>query len=351
MNISEERKNHSDKNIKLSYVKCDFCNSNNYEILIKTKDYFLNKVPGEFSIVRCLDCNLIYTNPRLLTELLTDYYLRILKYGVPSKNLKQQSKKISIFRRYDILTEFFNYPFLRKKKLRKLKLFLYYLRIKKGIKNTLHIPPFIKNGKILEFGCAYGGYLYQLKKLGWDVKGIELNKNAVDYAVKKLNLNIECISIEDFESKELFNIIYMKMVLEHLESPKKILKKCYSLLKSNGKLVLIIPDFSGLEKRIYKKYAYTLQLPFHLYHFTPKSIKNYLKELNYKKIKIIHGNFDRDLIAPLTFIIREHPDKILVKYLQKLSTKRFIRKTLIKFIIYIFSFLGKTSRMTVVARK
>lgn len=351
MKILEKKKNHSDKNIRLYYVKCDFCNSENYEMLIKSKDYFFDKVPGEFSIVRCLDCNLIYTNPRLQTEELTKYYFKILKYGVPSKNLEQKSKKISIFRRYDILTEFFNYPFLQKKKLRKLKLYLYYLRIKKRIKNTLLIPPFIKNGKILELGCSYGDHLYQLKKLGWDVKGVELNKNAVDYAVKKLNLNVDCISIEDFESKELFNIIYMRMVLEHLESPKIILKKCYSLLKSNGKLVLIIPDFSGLEGVIYKKYAYILQMPFHLYHFTPNSIKNYLNNLNFKKIKIVHQHFDRDLIAPLTFILRENPNNITIKILFKLFTNKFIRKTIVKILVNFLSFLGKTSRMTVVARK
>jgi hypothetical protein len=141
------------------------------------------------------------------------------------------------------------------------------------------------------------------------------------------------------------------MVLEHVESPKIILKKCYSLLKPNGKLVLILPDISGLEVSIYKKYAYTLQLPYHLYHFTPITIKNYLQLLNFQNPKIIHENFDRDLLAPLNFMIRENPNKLFLEVVLKFATKRLIRKVIIRIIVNFFSLLGKTSRMTVIAEK
>ena len=333
------------------YIKCDYCNSDDYKVILKSKDYFFNKIEGEFTIVKCNNCNLTFTNPRLIDTELKKQYSEILNYDNRPSDTNTKNR-FNIFLRKDILIDYFNYPYGKKKKIRKLIQYPNFLRVIRKLKKTQHIPTYIKkDGKVLEIGCSYGFFLAQLKKLGWDVKGIELSKNAVDYAVKKLNLSVECISIEDFESKELFNIIYMHMVLEHLESPKKILKKCYSLLKSKGKLVLIIPDFSGLEVRIYKKYAYTLQLPIHLYHFTPKSIKDYLKELNYKNIKIFHRNSDRDLLVPLSFIIRDYPDKILVKYLFKLATKRFIRKIFVKFLVDIIAFLGKTSRMTVIATK
>ena len=96
-------------------------------------------------------------------------------------------------------------------------------------------------------GCSYGGYLIQFKKLGWTVKGLELNRNAVNYCVNKLNLDVVQQRIEDFQSNILFDIIYLHMVLEHVESPKKVLLKCFSLLEPNGRLILNVPDFSGIE--------------------------------------------------------------------------------------------------------
>lgn len=101
----------------------------------------------------------------------------------------------------------------------------------------------------------------------------------------------------------------------------------------------------------HKKYAYTLQLPYHLYHFTPITIKNYLKLLNFQNVKIIHKNFDRDLLAPLNFLIRENPNKLFLKVIFKFATKRLIRKVIIRTIVNLFSLLGKTSRMTVIAEK
>ncbi len=35
-------------------------------------------------------------------------------------------------------------------------------------------------------------------------------------------------------------------------------------------------DFSGIEIRVFKNYAYTLHIPYQLYQFTPCTIKKYL---------------------------------------------------------------------------
>jgi len=347
----QEKNNHPIKyDDKIEYVRCDFCNSDKYKIIIKSKDFIFSTVPGKFTLVKCLNCNLVFTNPRLKKNEIVKYYSKIVSYDNRPINLNQKNR-FNLFFRKDILVDFFNYPFFKKKKIRKLIQYPNYLRVKRKQKKTQFIPNYIKDGKILEVGCSYGYYLYQLKSLGWNVKGIELSKEAAEFAKKDLNLDVECKGIEDFESETLFDIIYLNMVLEHVPSPKIIIKKIYNLLKEKGLLILSVPDFSGIEVRIYKKYAYGLQLPFHLYHFTPQTIKRYLKESHFQKIKIFHQNFDRDLIAPLFFISREKPEKIIIKYLLKLFQFKFIRITLVRIIIKTLALLGKTSRMTIVAKK
>jgi len=336
--------------IELDDIKCDFCGSDQNSPILTSKDYIFNNVQGEFTIVNCKKCKLAFSNPRLRNDQLKEYYNRTDDFGSPVEKIDLINQKINVYNK-DFLSSYFNYPYGKKNLRFKFIHYPLYLRIGKKLKKTLFIPNYIKNGKILEIGCSYGNYLFQLKKIGWDVKGIELSKNAVDHGKKKLNLDISKIDIQDFESEEKFDIIYLRMVLEHVESPKLVLQKCYSLLKPHGKLVLILPDISGLEVRIYKKYAYTLTLPYHLYHFTPITIYNYLKLLNFKSIKIHHSNFDRDLLAPLNFMIRENPSKLYLKVIFKFATNKLIRKVIIRTIVNFFSILGITSRMTVIAEK
>jgi len=350
MNISKTNKKKVNKSLNLRHVNCDYCNSDNYKVLIRSEDYFFNKIQGEFEIVKCLNCNLIYTNPRIREEVLTQKYINILNYDNRPLNFREKKGILLPFGK-EFLTDFFKYPLCKKKVLRKIIQYPNFLRYKKKWQSRCIIPSYIKDGKILEIGCSYGSYLFLLKKLGWLVKGIELNKEAVNYAVNNLNLDVKNTSIEDYKTDISFNLIYLSMVLEHVESPQEVLKKCFSLLKPNGKLILRIPDFSGCEVRIYKKYAYTLQLPYHLYHFTPNSIKNYLIKNKFKKIKIIHENSDRDLIAPLSYILKDNPNNLFIKCVLKFFSNKFIRKTMIKTIINIFSFLSMTSRMTVIAKK
>ena len=335
---------------KLDNIICDFCCSSQNSPIITSKDYIFNNIPGEFNIVKCQNCKLVFSNPRLRNDQLKNYYNSTDDFGSPVEKLDLINKNTYVYNG-SFLANYFNYPFGKVNLRYKFIHYPLYMRIRKKLKKTLFIPNYIKNGKILEIGCSYGDYLFQLKKIGWDVKGIELSKNAVDHGTNKLNLDVSKIDIQDFESEEKFDIIYLRMVLEHVESPKLVLEKCYSLLKPHGRLVLILPDISGLEVQIYKKYAYTLQLPYHLYHFTPITIKNYLKLLNFQNVKIFHENFDRDLLAPLNFMIRENPNKLFLKVILKFATKRLIRKIIIRIIVNILSLLGKTSRMTVIAEK
>ena len=336
--------------LEFDEVRCDFCNSDKFKIILKSKDYLFRKFSKEFRIVQCQNCELFYTNPRFRKKSLHKLYSSSLNNSFQLLSLNQRYKPYLPISK-EILTDFFNYPLLKKSKIRKLIQFPNYVRIYRKWKKREIVPNFIRNGKILEVGCSYGGFLLQLKKLGWIVKGIEINEKAVDFAKNLLNLDILNIDLEEFTPEFLYDKIYLRMVIEHLESPKKIIKRLHSFLKPKGRLILSIPDFSGLEVKIFKKYAYTLQLPYHLYHFTPSSIKRYLKAAKFSKIKTIHENTDRDLINPLKYMNEENPNNIIIKIILKIVSIKLIRKTILKIFVNLLATLGITSRMIIIAEK
>lgn len=348
--VGETEKNNSEKNTKLIYVNCDFCNSDKCNLLFNTKDFLFKTSTLEFKIVKCSRCGLVFTNPRFNTENLKIHYSKIINYdNRPRKN--DLSHRFNLLRRVDILTDYFNYKILKRSRIRKFIQFPNYLKIRRKWKSSPYVPKYKSNGKILEIGCAYGGFLYQLKELGWNVKGIELNEDAVKYAINKYKLDVENISIEGFETAEKFDVIYLVNVLEHVESPKNVLTKIVQFLKPNGLLIISLPDFSGLEVRIFKRYSHCLHLPFHLYHFTPKTLENYVKEVGLERVKLTHISKDKEIIGPLSYILMEEPNKFIIKSIQKIITNKIMRGILNRILLNFLAYIGKTSGMTMITRK
>ncbi len=323
-------------------IKCNFCNSDNYSLLFKSKDHY-NNIEGEFSVVKCNDCSLVYTNPRPTPNSIHKFYPDTAAYYQPGSISFDHWKQKILFKIYE---EYYNYGD-KQNWLRKIALFPFYLYSLHDNKSE-GIPKYVKNGKLLDIGCSYGNFLYKMKTLGWNVKGLEFNKKAAEYGINELNLDISIGSIEEWNTNEKFDLITMRMVLEHVFNPKGDLQKIHSILKPKGKLIFAIPNFNGYLAKMYKQYAYTLHLPAHLTHFTTKTITKYLTEIGYHNIKIVHQRADRDLIAPLTYMQK---DGYRTKYIIKILSNKIIRKTIVKAFIAFLALIKQGSRITVYAEK
>ena len=51
---------------------CQICNGNNFLRITKTKDYSTSN--EEFVIVKCQDCEFLFTNPRVKEEKIGEYF-------------------------------------------------------------------------------------------------------------------------------------------------------------------------------------------------------------------------------------------------------------------------------------
>ncbi len=323
-------------------VKCNFCNSSEYSLLFKSKDYY-NNIEGEFSVVKCNNCSLVYTNPRPTPESIHKFYPDTAGYYQANKISFDNWKQKILFKVYD---EYYNYSENRSF-LRKLALLPFYLYSLSDNKSE-GIPKYVNNGKLLDIGCSYGNFLYKMKTLGWNVRGLEFNKKAAEYGINELNLDISVGSIEEWNTNEKFDVVTMRMVLEHVFNPISDLEKIYSMLNPKGKLIFSIPNFDGYLAKLYKQYAYTLQIPTHFTHFTPKTVSKYVQKAGFKNVKIVHQQADRDLIAPLTYMKKDgYKTGLIIKIL----SNKIVRKTLVKAFIKLLSITKQSSRITVYAEK
>jgi len=98
-------------------------------------------------------------------------------------------------------------------------------------------------GSILDVGCGDGLLFDRLMEFG-DVEGIETSREIVDPA----NPQFQKIHIGPFDDSfrpgKQYSLILLLDVLEHIPDPGAALRRCESLLKPGGSLVVTVPAFN-----------------------------------------------------------------------------------------------------------
>lgn len=101
-----------------------------------------------------------------------------------------------------------------------------------------------KNFRILDIGCAAGGFLNFLFNKGFSsLSGIDVAPNFIDEAKKHSRHIFKVSSAENipFENSA-FDIVYADQVLEHLHMPALAFKEAYRVLNSGGYFCVGVPD-------------------------------------------------------------------------------------------------------------
>lgn len=124
--------------------------------------------------------------------------------------------------------------------------------------------------KILDFGCATGNYIVELKKLGFSCVGVDVNERYIELASKK---GIEAHVINDklpFDDKT-FDTVIMFELLEHVQEPEKILEEAKRVARKN--ILITVPNCTDFEslRRHRLTYEHLLELD-HVNFFTKQSL-------------------------------------------------------------------------------
>ena len=79
-------------------------------------------------------------------------------------------------------------------------------------------------------------------------------------------------------ARESFDVITCFDVLEHLYEPRRVMAKVGEWLKPGGIFYVLVPNVDAAEARVFGSYWHGLELPRHLFHYSPASLK-FLAEL------------------------------------------------------------------------
>ncbi|MBT2556922.1 class I SAM-dependent methyltransferase [Hymenobacter sp. ISL-91] len=201
-----------------------------------------------FAIQQCAACTFQFTNPRPDAAHIGRYYEsdEYVSHNSGAGGLINQAYKVAR---------------------------VFTMRRKVGLLNKL-VPG---GGKLLDYGCGTGHFLAAAKADGWQVAGWEPNAGARTEASRRVGQSIGLAGLVDFQEAS-FDAITLWHVLEHVHELNDTLRQLIRLLRPGGLLVIAVPNVESLDAQHYGPDWAAYDVPRHLYHFSPKTMKLLLKK-------------------------------------------------------------------------
>jgi 2-polyprenyl-3-methyl-5-hydroxy-6-metoxy-1,4-benzoquinol methylase len=254
----------------INYSDCPGCKAAGIYPVITTKDY---TVTGQqFSIWQCKQCSLRFTQDVPAQSSIGHYY--------------QSDNYIS---HTDTTKGVVNslYHLIRKRTL---------VQKKKMIERLTRLL----RGRLLDIGAGTGAFSVYMQQAGWEVTGLEPDEHARKRAADLYGMNL-------LTAGELFNIparsydaVTMWHVLEHVHDLHGYLHQLSVIVSKKGRAFIAVPNYTSFDASVYKEYWAAYDVPRHLYHFSPRSMKLLLGSHNMKVTAIAPMWYDSFYVAMLS---------------------------------------------------
>lgn len=268
------------------WVVCPRCEADDATVVVRSGDRLLG-LPGTFQVVRCRPCRFLYTNPQPDHDTLARHYPPGYPLYQPSPNGQAEPTVMRARLRAGVLRAR-RYPATGDgggpvwRTAGRLASRLLSQRF-------VWLPPFVPDGTLVEVGSATGAYLAEMRDLGWDVAGVELDPAASSTARQRYGVDVRTGTLEQAALPEgCADVVVMRMVLEHLRDPRRTLEEVRRILKPSGRLLVSVPNADSLEARLFGSAWYAWDLPRHLSHFTPGSLAALLREAGFGWVRVRH---------------------------------------------------------------
>ncbi len=243
----------------MEYVTCNLCGQDDTRLLYPSTipdDQLPDAIEAfrctsslygkHFTIVRCRNCGLGYTNPRLTGEEIIRAYeavedpLYVEEYDGRALTFKKHLQRVQ----------------------------------------AIKAPP----GRLLDVGAYSGVFVEAAQANGWDAWGLEPSRWAVDQArARGLNMlegSLDTVEIPD----ESFDVVTMWDVIEHVADPLAQLRSVRRILKPGGLAVIHTMDLdSTFAKLMGGRWPWLMEM--HVYYFTPRTLGRMAETAGLKVVK------------------------------------------------------------------
>lgn len=253
---------------RLEEVCCGSCGSSDRTVLY---NYVLNG--DNLNIVTCVQCGFSYLCPRPNMHYLPHFY-HDNYYSFTVQNGMDLSAKDAL--RRTVMKHHFGYCDINAAETLRLP-----VASTRLFKSFVAVPRYRRDGRLLDVGCGAGQKLLEFKSLGWDVHGVELSERAAAEG-RKMGLDIATADLSEVPwPAASFSAITFYHSLEHLPSPQLALRGAFRLMRRGGELLVVVPNFGCIERKLFGRNWHWLDVPVHFYHFTRATLTRIISEAGF----------------------------------------------------------------------
>jgi 2-polyprenyl-3-methyl-5-hydroxy-6-metoxy-1,4-benzoquinol methylase len=245
----------------MQHVVCDLCGSDGYKVrfsstLVDGEQENLsayrctsNGYGQHHTIVECLNCGLVYANPRY------DSGEMLAKYEAVEDPLYVEEREGRV------------------------------LTFERHLRPLEKIAPPGDGRRLLDVGCHIGVFVEIAARHGWDAWGIEPSHWAAVQAQQAgLQVVEGTMGTAGFDDAS-FDVITMWDVIEHLEQPSAEVSQAFRLLKPGGMLVAHTMDLDSLFARLMgRRWPWLMEM--HLYYFTRRTLATLMEKAGFEVLGV-----------------------------------------------------------------
>lgn len=217
----------------------------------------------ELPLVECLECGLIYANPRSTPDTIKQRYSRdyFWREYLPAVGAPNGEFDLAFFdRRHSAM-----------------------LRL---IDRRHKLP----SRRLLEIGAGAGFFLKAAERAGWSVAGIEISTEGVEFAASRLGVTVRQEPAEALSfASQSFDVVVMFDVIEHLLEPLAVLSQVRRVLHPGGLLVVWTPNVRALSRWALGEEWAVFSPAEHLFNFSSTNLEHLLHRGGFR-----HITFERD---------------------------------------------------------
>jgi SAM-dependent methyltransferase len=232
---------------------CLLCGGSRWVPLLEAPDCAPGGTGLWFAVVQCLDCGLCFTNPRPSAASIGQFYPTVYRPHRPPSARRPRKP--------------------------------WHLRLPspwRGPRQDRRGLPWHGQGRLLDFGCGGGSFLWRMHRQGWHVVGLDISPAAVGHVRGELGLPALLGTLPHPDLRpHTFDVITMWHSLEHVHRPMEVLEAAHGLLVPGGKLLVAVPNIDSLPFRWFGSAWSGLDLPRHLTHFAPWTLHLMLENVGF----------------------------------------------------------------------
>jgi SAM-dependent methyltransferase len=236
--------------------RCPLCGDDRGRFLFRGRDYRFGH-PQRFAVKKCEPCDLVYLSPRPTAEGLLALYAQT--YVEPDRPPPDPFRWMC----GSILQS-----------------------VWARCSGSVWYDTIPARGRVLDVGCLRGDGMMVLKKRGLDVQGLEPSPPAAEAAREK-GLRVTCGDLQTARLAEgSFDTVLMSQVLEHVADPVADLTEARRILRPEGLIWIACPNLDSLSRRIFGRFWAGFHIPYHLYSFTPSSLRKMLAQARFALLRL-----------------------------------------------------------------